>query len=371
MAQTQHTLPPGFVVVQVAGEAPVIMYVVDGVRIYFDLSAPGAMEATNMAGAYTMVSMSREEFYGQDALVHGGMVQEVWDVPDFFGFINEQLSIAFVNRPDLEQSPEIRQILMRWIVNPELSEDEILADITATDFYQNTTEATRNWATMTDAEQRHEVNRQLYEILGPKWLEVVGTSPDLASPELTYWATLIANGTKTFGQFIEDYLKPLAMQNPESPWARQGRTEQEAQLQRGNEIENTRTDVRALYTQWGIPVSEQTINDRARAIVEGRSSAEDLIEDLKDQAQVLYPWKPRETATTTAAEPYIQQWARLMERPPPDLFHPQIQQALNSGISLWEQEQQIKGGDDWLWTNNAEADLSQRFMRVGQILGFE
>ena len=107
-----------------------------------------------------------------------------------------------------------------------------------------------------------------------------------------------------------------------------------------------------------------------KKLVENLDSEADLTEFLKDQAQVLYPWKDREIATQTAAEPWMTTFSRVLEQPMPDIYNPRIQQALTAGQPIYDFEKTLRQSDDWKQTMNFRQTMTNAVAMLGEKMGF-
>jgi hypothetical protein len=164
-------------------------------------------------------------------------------------------------------------------------------------------------------------------------------------------------------------VKKAAKDIENSPYNRQIADELKAEKTPAIDIENTAMRIRNTLDDWGVSWSEGTIQDWARNIVNKDSSDDDLMETLKNQAQVAYAWKPRDMSTKDAAAPWLETMTRVMEKPA-NLFDPQVQKALTAGQPVWEFEQDLKKSDAWLGTKNAREQLTTLAGSVGKMMGF-
>jgi len=99
-------------------------------------------------------------------------------------------------------------------------------------------------------------------------------------------------------------------------------------------------------------------------------SEDDLVQYFKQTSKVLYPWKDPEMETAAAAEPWLQTYARVMERQA-DLFNPAVQRALQQGLPAFEFEQQLKASPDWERTRNFQEEATRVLGDIGARMGFQ
>lgn len=364
-------IPAGGKLYVLNGTYVVLYDVGNGVKVYYDFSAPGTMQQVNVGSYGPAQTINPDEFYKTPGLVHGGMVQEVLGInaPTFQDWFDRTISVA-TGGASWVSDPEMRRIYADWVVNPQLSSDEIQGRIRQTNYWRSQTDAQRSFNDSSPAEQARLINEAAAS-LAERYFALTGKTTSLADPDLQNWARQVASGLQGAGWIVETYIKPLALQNPESPWARTVRTEAEQQLQRGVDVENQAEQVRQLYRRWAVPVSDEAARQWALDIVANVRSQADLLQQLQDQSKVLYPWKDPAMETSVAAEPWMSTYARVLERPAPDIFDPVLQQALTAGSPVYQFEQDLKRRPEWLQTKNAREALPTAAFQIGRLMGFE
>lgn len=352
----------------VNGVYVVVYDVGNGLKVYYDYSAPGSAQQFAVGNAQ---QISSADFYALPGLIHGGMVQELASIkdPSFQAWFDKTLTVA-TGGASWMTDPEMRKIYANWIVNPEISQEEIQAQIRATSYWQNHTDAQRQYQNASPADQA-KMDAQAAADLVTQYFNVVGQQISITDPQLQQWAHAIASGTQSEGYIIESYLKPIALQNPQSPWSRTIQNEEEAQRQRGVDVGNKTADVQDLFRRWGVALSQAGAQDLANKLVTKQMSDADVLNQVKTQANVLYPWKPPDVDTETAAGPWLQTYARVLEQPVPELSNDQVQRALTSGMPVYQFEQQLRSTPQWLQTKNASETLSSVASEIGKRLGYE
>jgi hypothetical protein len=208
-----------------------------------------------------------------------------------------------------------------------------------------------------------------------KWIDM-GKMTDVnalmsQAPDLYKYAYQVASGAMTDLEAIEVWIKPAAAQNPNSWWSEQLRQRSAQGFQSQNDAENYAEQIVNSFGQWGVPMDYSQAKDYGTKIAAGTMSMADVMEVMKDQAQGLYPNKPRETATNTWAAPYVSTYGSLMERPDPGLQSNDIQQALSTGMTIGDFRKYLKAKPEWQYTKNAKDEYASKFMQIGQMMGFE
>jgi hypothetical protein len=343
----------------------------NGLRVYYDFSAPGTMGQVSTSGYGPAQQVAHDAFYGQQGLIHGGLVQEILGIkdPSYQAWFDKTLNIA-TGGASWVNNPEMRAIYADWIVNPETSSDEIEARVKQTGYWKGTTDAQRQYNNSSPAEQA-KMQNDAAASLANNYFQITGQTINLADPQLRQWATSIASGAQTAGFVVESFIKPIALQNPQSPWSRSIQDEHAQEQQRGVDVSNQSEQVRDLYRRWiGQDPDPNTVSQWANDLVSKQKSEADLLTTLQQQSKQLYPWKDSALETSIAAQPWLSTYSRVLERPA-DLTNPDVQRALTSGQAPWAFEQDLKRKDEWLSTKNGQASVLGAVGSVGRLMGFE
>ena len=349
----------------------------NGYTVLYRIDSPDTLKTvSNLPGAE---NISAEAFsaYTRKA-IDGGSLQELFDAASRFGpgtsftfndWLNKELQIASGGAAWIND-PQVRAVYIDYLLNKEkVSPEELQFRIRQTPYWQNTTQAQAAWNDLSPADQAKAVQSSVPKII-QMYLETTGIALSATDPQVQQWATDVSSGKKGEGQILQE-MRGIALKDSESPWSRTIRQTEEDSRQRGVDIENNVEDVRTMYEDWGIPYSDSKLRDWAQQLAEKRTSAADIEQFLRSQAQVLYPWKDPNVKTSIAAEPWLQTYSRVMERAAPSLYDPDIQRALNAGTPVYQFEQDLRRKPEWLQTKNASETLVQNFFRVGQLMGFE
>lgn len=362
------TLPPdaqlfnnGFTVIAV--------FDLGGVKIGYDVTwFDGSVRFD--PNAVTHVSADQ---FNQMGVVLAGNAEELRDLSLSYGSYREFFdtiitTVMGANNP-ARNDPAVLAVLAQYAGRPDMTEAELQGLLRATPWYQQHTQGQLEWNSLSDAERRVRTDNMAARMIDT-WFEFTGETVPITDPRIQNYVEQLASGATGYGAWTEGTVKAQATQNAESPWSRQVRQEQESQLQRGIDIENTAQRVRDLARRWGVQYADRQFTEWATSIQSNQMSEADVLELIKDQALVLYPWKDREMETTTAAAPWIQTYERVLEQTA-SLTNPQVQAALTAGTSAWEFEQQLKRSPGWLETRNARDELFSTVAEAGRRLGFE
>lgn len=361
----QATLPGGGQLYNVRGTTWVL-YDVGGVKIAYDLTGPAATTfAPNMAPQEVDGGV-----WDSWRIVNGGNATELAGIrdPSYQDWLNRQVLLLTGGNAELANDLDVKRLIIERAAE-NISDAELSVRLRETDYWKSRTERQSQWNDLSPAEQEYQVNQVAADLVN-QWFQNVGSPVSITDPTLRDFARKVASGQSSAAYVIETWIKPQALNNQESPWSRTVRSEEESQLQRGVDVENSAQQVQDLYTRWGVPYSDDVLRKWANDLTSKTASDADLQQWLQAQAAVLYPWKDKNVETRVAAEPWLQTYARVLERPAPDIFNAKIQEALVSGTPTYDFEQRLKASPEWLQTRNAVDSLVPAAAEVGRRMGF-
>lgn len=265
--------------------------------------------------------------------------------------------------------PGVLRVVAMYAARPDMSMQELNNLLQATDWYRSRTESELAWNSLSPAEQQMR-REEMASRMVQTWFQFTGESVETSDPRIVNYLEQVVSGKVGYGSWTESVVKKAALDNPESPYSRTLVDERRNQLQRGIDVENTSQRISDLARRWGVPMAIGTSQDWARQIVANEMSEADVLEAIKDQAQVMFPWKARDMDTTTAASPWLETYRRVMESEA-DLSTSKVQAALTAGTPVWQFEQQLKSSSDWLSTKNARQEMVGVVAEVGRRMGFQ
>lgn len=311
--------------------------------------------------------------YNQLGVVDAGNAEELrgfgTEWPNYRAFWESTLDTVIGKNNPARTDPGVLAVIAKFAARPDMSSTEFNNLLQDTEWYRTRSTKELEWNGLADGEKQIRRDNLAAQMV-QTWFEFTGEVVSSTDPRITNQLEDLASGKIAYGKWTEDNVKRAAADNPESPYARKTRDEQEEQRQRGVDIENTATRVKDLARKWGLNFSGGQYQDWAKQIAEKTMSEADVLEMFKDQSVVLFPWKNREMETTTAAMPWMQTYERIMEKSG-DLFEPKVQAALTAGQPVWEFEQSLKKSGDWLQTKNARDEMFSVVSEAGKRMGFE
>lgn len=358
-------LPPDATVYSIAGQLWSV-FTINGVSIAYSIK-PGAA-TFNQAQVQTITP---EQGYALNA-VNAGDAEELRDLglafPSYTEFFNSILVQVMGQTNPAKDNPEVLRVIAEFAGRPDMTAAELTNRLQATQWYQTHTQGEMEYNSLGDAEKQKR-REQVAAQMVSTWFQFAGEAIGTDDPRIQDHLEEIASGKLGLGAWTEQVVKPAALTNETSPYARQLTQEQQAQKQPGVDLENTAQKIKKLAHDWGIQWSESTYQDYARRVIANETSDADVLADLQQQAQVLYAWKTPEMVTNQAAAPWIETYKRIMEKDA-DLFQPQVQAALTAGQPVWEFEKSLKQSADWRETKNARGEMVSIISEAGRKLGF-
>ena len=269
----------------------------------------------------------------------------------------------------------------------EMSEAELRNRLRQTKWWNSRTDKQREWNDLSDAEKNLRIVDEAMKMAG-LWFTYVGQDLNLAAfdldgngtidaeelrkgnPELYDWASKIASGEVTQVQAVNVWMKDTALQDENSPWSRTVRDEEIAAGEHDVDVSNMAGSIKDLYHDWGIPITDERADKLALEVVMNRMSFEDVEEELRTQAQGMYPHKPENMSTREWAQPYMQMYMQTLELAEPALDDADLAQALAEGMNLADFKQKLRQDDRWLETDNARTEMNSTISGLGRVMGF-
>jgi len=347
----------------------VIVFVVDGIAIWYDESAENPLEGgivlTTAAQMNNLKATMDQGVDGGNSTELLGMQQDGLTYQKYWDRI---LDKVFPRDSDARKDKGVLKIIAQLAGRPDMSESELTNLLMSTEYFNNLTAEQAKWNDYSDAEQKFRIDEASADLAKEFW-EKTGSQIALTDNDLKMYAHMVASGQRSFDSIVATWIKPEAEKNGESPWSRSLRNETENQRRRGFDIENKQADIQALANQWGVKLQASVIESWAKGIISMNRSDDDLLEYMKDQAQVLYQWKDREQVTEEAAQPFLQAYGATMEKNG-TVFTPEVQQAMQQGVNVFEFEKQLKSGDGWMETKNFQKSAEQTLGSISQEMGF-
>lgn len=283
-------------------------------------------------------------------------------------FFEDTIGQYFSMNDPARQDPEILYIIARVMANPDVDPNVITGWIQNTTYWNNQTAAASEYNGLSQAEQQARIEQQARLVAEDYW-SATGVRLSITDSRIRTYAEEIASGQRTFASVYQS-IRDLALQDPDSPLSRSIRQEEIAQRQYDVDIENQADTFRTDSLNWGLQMSESQILDWAEKFNTNVYSQADWDTYLRDQADVLYPWKTREVRTIDAAQPWLSAYERILETGTQDLTNSDVQAALQQGMPLFEFEQQLRKKPEWLETENANTELTNTAGRIGRTMGF-
>lgn len=368
MSQTmptgQFAIPQDAHLISVNGQG-YAMFDVGGVHIAYKITESSG--ATH--GPLTPVT---QDMWNGYRAVDGGDASELAPVAQVYGSYRAfwdsiVTQVMGLNNP-AKDDPDVKRVLAEFAGRPDMSPAELQNKLEATAWWRTRSTGELEWNGLADGEKQKRRD-EMAARMADTWAQFTGEPITAGDPRIQNYVEAVASGKQGFGAWTEQVVKKAALEIENSPYQRQIADEAKAKKQPAIDKENTAMRIRQTLDEWGIQWSEGTIQDWARKIVDKDASDDDLLETLKDQAQIAYSWKPRDMSTKQAASPWLETYARVMEKAG-TLTTVDIQKALTAGQPVWEFEQELKRSSGWLGTRNAREQLTTLAGSAGKLMGF-
>jgi hypothetical protein len=341
---------------------------VNGVNVAYRVE----LDAGRTAWLHLPKTTVSQEQWNQMRVVDAGSTDELATVTSTFGNYRSYWDsilgqVMGYNNP-ARNDPEVLRVLAEFSARPDMEPAELQNKLQATQWFQQRTQGELEYNSLSEAEKskrQDDARARALEI----WQQYLGQRLGEGDPRVANYVEQLASGKLGWGAFTE-LVKKAAADVPESPFFREMRSEQEAQRQRGVDIENTAQNIRQTLDRWGLQWTNDEIMRWAKGIIEKQFSDDDLMGQIQASAAVLYPWKDPQMETLQAAQPWLQTYERVFENKA-TLRTTEIQQALTGQEQPWQFEQRLKKDPRWLGTQNGQEQMYTTVGAVGRLMGFE
>lgn len=377
--------PSGMSLFRVGGKQ-YLLGKVGSARIYFEVDGPAP---TNVAATYIASQVDWNASVANGRWINGGFGSELYSAAGqaWDAVVDQFLFESGIKGTAAEQSVEVMQAIAEKLARPDMSDAELAGRLRDTDYWRSNTESFRQWNDLSPTEQSQSIMDTAGWLAG-QWFTYVGqdlaleqydlngdgetTSEELqrGNPDLWRWSMQVASGQKTQLQATNDFLKPEAKKDPDSPWSRTLKNELKAQGEEEVNIAGAAQEVQRLYRRYGIEVSLTQAKIEGEQIALNQMTFPDLEEKLKDVATGLYPLKPRDIDVETYSSPYRQTFENMLEIPEPGIFDRSVQNAMNAGLSLADFKDMLRKDERWQTTDNAREEYVQTYSALGSRMGF-
>ena len=324
-----------------------------------------------------------------DGWVDGGSTDTFRGVPagkSYQDLVNDLLMDLGLMGSDALEDAGVMAIIAIAMTR-EMSEAELTNRLRQTDWWNDRTEKQREWNDLSDAEQNLRTVDAAMAMVG-LWFTYTGLTLDVlqydldndgvidaeelrkGNPDLYDWALKVASGEVSQVQVVNVWMKPAALEDANSPWSRTLADEEKARGEQDVNVANMAGDIKDLYNDWGIPITDERADFLALEVVMNRMAFEEVEAALQEQANGMYPNKPENMATREWAQPYMQLYQQTLEVPEVELDDATLGQALSEGLSLSEFKSRLRQDDRWLETDNARGEMNTKISSLGRVMGF-
>lgn len=261
----------------------------------------------------------------------------------------------------------IQRLTLDAMMRPSMSSTEFQQLTEQTDWYQKHNNQQRIYGDASDAEKTAMVSNAR-ESLRKNYYDTFGAMPQ--DVQIEQYAQDVAKGNMNTGAVVTA-MRNQAAGDPESPWSRALRKETEDRGAYGQQVSDMANNMRTTADRWGVQLTDKTLNDWGSQVIGKTRSTADFENMLKDQSQAMYPNKPRELATIDYAQPWMQNYQRLLEKSDGTLTNPVISSALQRGVNLSDFQTELRQRPEWMNTQNAKDQLTTSVAQLGAHMGFQ
>ncbi len=368
-------LPTGSRLITVGGEYRVLWDLLDGLGVaWYDTDAEQLEKVmgAGFAGKVEQNYPTEEAFLASDStLIFWGNLAEIditsedpWD--DLKGKIMDSFGpVAGLD------TPEIKQLVMQGYFE-SWGTNEFLAHYKQTTYYQTTTDAQREWITLSEEEQNQRVVNQADELLG-LYRNHWGTDPasGIENENLLAEAQKIQSGTYTIGEW-EFATRKQAETVLGTPAQISFRAQIQSSGQETTDRENLAANVEEAWRDWvgptDVPVgmAEQWSND----LFLNLASAADFEGYLKGVSAGRWANKDPDVSWRDWAAPWVAEIGATLELGTVEDGDPLLRNILDNGLVGQEAVAAIRGDARFKQTIRMRDELQGAVSDVGRKFGF-
>lgn len=227
---------------------------------------------------------------------------------DIDGFLQSQAPALAAAMND----PEVKSLLSKW-GSGQLSDQEFQNQLEATKWWKNTPASQRTLlATQaTDpATAEQNINNQMASIDSLAWEKGIKLTPQIEYGLALNW---IKNQWSD-----QQGLEQIVAAN---------KTQYSAGGKFGGEAASDVEQIKSLYDSYALPITDQTLNGLVQNVLSGKSTVQDLQQQVAQQAATLYASNPQladfvksgQGSVKQWADPYVQKAAQLLGQNPANI----------------------------------------------------
>jgi len=303
------------------------------------------------------------------------------------------LMAAGIYGTDALESAEVMQVIAEFIARPDMSDAELTGRLQQTDWWDQTTAAEREWNDLSTADQIKTIKENAQTIVG-LWTAYTGEQMDWMSfdadgdgtvstdeletsnNELAEWARKLSTGEVNQQTIVLEWIRPAALEIPDSPANRIVIEEEQAQNERSYQTGLNKNEVQELWERYGIDVSDADASRYADQMYMQETSIVDLEETAKGLSNVRWAGKPEDVDFDTWASPYKTAYSSLLETSEPTFRDESFSRFLDDGLgseggfNMYEFKKALRQDARWANTQNAKDMYAQSMGSIGRMMGF-
>ena len=309
---------------------------------------------------------------------------------------------------DALESDEVLAVIGEFIMRPDMEPAELDARLQDTDWWDQTTQAQREWNDLSTADQIKTIKDNAQAIAG-LWTAYTGEQLDLMSydtdgdgsvsvdeigagnTELGEWARKLSTGEVSQQTIILEWIRPAALEIEGSPANRIIIEEEQAQNEQGFTVSENKKLVADLWERYGLDISDEdatryatqmymqevTLSDLEGSTTIGEDGEISALENTaRELSNVRWAGKPEDVDFNTWASPYKTAYSDLLEVSSPTFRDENFVRFLDDGLgseggmNMYDFKKAVRGDSRWKNTENAKAAVSQTLGSIGRMMGF-
>lgn len=265
--------------------------------------------------------------------------------------------------------PQIKRMMTQAYFE-DWDQNQWLVEYRKTDYYQNSTDAQRQWVGLSEAEKKQRAGDVGIEMTN-FYRDYMGKDIDKFADTITSQALKIASGQMTMDHWLYA-LRQQAAGIEGTPIWQQDRQAEEDALAEGNQIENLTLFAEQQWRDWVGPISvpDNFATTWGNNLASGKASEADLENYLKEISNSRWTFKPPNLTWQDWSSTYKQQVKSTLELGTLDDEDPLLNQILSSDLNGVDLNTMIRQDQRFRSTQAMYGELSGAAEEMGRKFGF-
>ena len=306
---------------------------------------------------------------------------------DFQSIMDRWLYEVGLYGTDALNDPTVLGVLGEWFARPDMSEEELAGRLEQTEWWDQHTITQLEWNDLSSAEQLLRLETKAAELMSVwnsytgqnlswidldtdndgsvSWEEVSAGNADLAN-----WAEQIASGQATQITAVSEWIKPAALEIPNSPANQLVVEAEQAANTQGFEVSTNKGDVKDIWDRWGVEISDAQADEYAQQLYMKEISLVDVEEFAKASSNALWTNKPEDVDFITWSSPYATQYSSMLGIATPTYRDDAFTSLLTGDLNMVDFKKQVRRDERWKFSENARESYTSTYGSIGRMMGF-